>query len=359
MELRGLLGTLMLAMVVWSCSGSSADSDVVPKDRVVSADAPLELPGEPSPEAVTVVPYPNDSLLNLNHLQCKGTHNSYHLVPDELVSPEWNYEHAPLDVQLAQFGVRQVELDIHWHEEEGQFAVYHVPVLDDKTSCEELTECLQLMKNWSEANPGHQALFIFIEPKDDIDVHTIEGHYEQLDEALLAVWPRERVVTPADVVGDYTDMREALAEAGWPTLGETRGKALFHLLDSGHHRANYLGPDITLQERVMHVRGGPETPWGSFVEVGNAHGGEEQIVTYGEAGYIVRSTADSTDPADFDSNPARAAAALVASHVISTDFPAATEDGSYYFKIPEGTPSRCHPVTAPDWCTAVDIEALP
>jgi hypothetical protein len=325
----------------------------------VSVDVEIELRKESSPEVVAVEQYPNDSLLRLNHLQCKGTHNSYHLIPDELVTLEWNYEHAPLDQQLSKYGIRQVELDIHWQEEDGKFAVYHVPLLDGNSSCESLTDCLQLIKAWSEENPGHQTLFILIEPKDDIDKYSLEGHYEDLDSAILAVWPRELLVTPADVVGDYGDMREALAEGGWPTLGESRGKALFHLLDSGHHRENYLGADVTLRDRVMHVRGGPETTWGSFVEIGNAQGDEEKIIALAEGGYMVRSTADSTDPEDYDNNPARAAAALVASHLISTDFPAPTEDGSYYFKIPEGLPSRCHPVTAPAWCTSADIEALP
>jgi hypothetical protein len=361
---------VVAALIGWchvACSSGTDTSDTAaPGDLSGRGDSPdvwvemiWELRVDFLADEVLVDRYPRDDELRLNQLQCKGTHNSYHLLPDELASEEWDYEHAPLDVQLEEYGVRQVELDIHWHEEEGRFAVYHVPVLDDNSSCDDLVNCLQLIKTWSEENPAHQTLFVLIEPKDDLDLHTIEGHYGQLDSAILEVWPRELVVTPADVVGKYADMREALSEAGWPSLGETRGKALFHLLDSGHHRENYLGPDVTLQDRVMHVRGGPETPWGSFVEFGNAQGGEDQIATLAEASYIVRSTADSTDPADYDTNAARAAAALVASHVISTDFPAPTEDGSYYFNIPDGSPSRCHPATAPAWCTSADIEALP
>ncbi len=314
------------------------------EDRV---SAPPDLPG---------TPYPNDEMLRLNQIQCKGTHNSYHQLPDEEVAPDWLYEHAPLDVQLEEFGVRQVELDVHWHAETSEFLVYHVPILDDNTSCETLTGCLALLKTWSDSHPGHQTVFVFIEPKDDLDLHTIEGHYDELDAAILATWPRDRIVAPADVVGDHINLQEALAKQGWPTLGETRGKALFHLLDSGHHRANYLGPEVSLANRVMHVRGGPETPWGSFVEVGNAQGHEEEITTLAKANYMVRSTADSTNPDSFVNNPDRAAAALVASHVISTDFPDPNRAGDYSFSIPDGAPSRCHPVTAPEWCKAADIE---
>jgi hypothetical protein len=351
-----------LVVLVFCCQANgAADVDVhVVADLVQGVTDVVEVRGlDDLAVAPDIVPYPNDDLLRLNQIQCKGTHNSYHLLPDEAVAPDWLYDHATLDVQLEDYGVRQVELDIHWHQETGEFRVYHVPILDDNSSCQTLTECLQLLKGWSDLHPGHQTLFVFIEPKDDLDVHTIEGHYDELDDAILAVWPAERMVTPADVVGNHGNMQEALADKGWPTLGETRNKALFHLLDSGVHRDNYLGSEVTLANRVMHVRGGPDTPWGSFVEYGNAQGNETKITELALANYMVRSTADDTNPDKLANNPERAAAALVASHVISTDYPAATTDGSYFFAIPQGAPSRCHPVTAPDWCVPSDVEQLP
>ena len=47
--------------------------------------------------------YPLDHLLRLNHLQVKGTHNSYHLDPGFNVKP-WEYDHQPLNRQLGQQG---------------------------------------------------------------------------------------------------------------------------------------------------------------------------------------------------------------------------------------------------------------
>jgi hypothetical protein len=301
--------------------------------------------------------HPLDDLLRLNQIQVKGTHNSYHLYPDEEVAPDWNYQHAPLDVQLSQYGVRQVELDIHLHEEEG-FLVYHVPVLDDNSSCHSLPECLGILRGWSDDHPGHHVLFVLIEPKDDLDLHTIEGHYDELDAAILAVWPRERVLTPDDVRGDHGTLQEALATDGWPTLGECRNKALFHLLDSGKHREGYLGPEGTLEGRVLFVRGGPETPWGAVVEIGNAVGNEAKIQELVAAGYLVRTTSDTTNPDRAHTNPDRAAAALASgAHLISSDYPAPAE-GAFWFSIPDGSPSRCNPVNAPAECTSEAIENL-
>ena len=57
--------------------------------------------------------------LRINHIQMKGTHNSYHIEP--LVSPtrEYMYTHETLNVQASQLGVRQFELDVWWDIREG------------------------------------------------------------------------------------------------------------------------------------------------------------------------------------------------------------------------------------------------
>ncbi len=305
-----------------------------------------------------VVKYPLDHLLRINHMQVKGTHNSYHLRPKELATEEWDYSHAPLAEQLESFGVRQVELDVHWHSDVGGFRVYHVPILDDRSTCDKLVDCLKEMKNWSDANPGHHLLFILIEPKDDIDKESIVGRYDELDAEIRSVWPAERLITPDDLLGDHENLEQALKADGWPTLGQSRGKALFHMLDSSEHRENYLVDD-GLRGRVMFVRGGPGEPWGSIVEVGNARGNEERIAELVEAGYLVRTASDSTDPAKKELNPARAAAALDSgAHLISTDYPAPAEEGEFWFEIPGGTPSRCNPKGAPDECTPAAVEDL-
>jgi hypothetical protein len=300
-------------------------------------------------------PDPMNEGLRLNHLQIKGTHNSYHLPPEELVTLEWDYTHAPLDEQLEDLDVRQVEIDVHWHPEVG-FRVYHIPILDDRSTCDTFAECLGILKAWSDAHPDHIPLFILVEPKDDIDPHKIAGHYDDLDAEILAVWPQARLITPDDVRGAHPDLRTALATDGWPLLQDSRGKALFQMLDSEKHREAYLAPDPTLAGRPMFVRGGPDEPWGAILEVGSVVGREEEVQGLVAQGYLVRSTADSTDPEDAATNPARAQAALDGgSHLISTDFPAPVE-GSYWFHFPEDGPARCNPINAPAGCVDGALE---
>ena len=115
-----------------------------------------------------VDPYPQDDTLRLNHVQAIGTHNS-----DHLLSPLYpngppamfDYEHAPLDVQLDEQGVRKFELDVYWDLDFGIFRVHHENRFDSETSCETLQLCLEILRDWSLAHRGHHPILIMIEPK--------------------------------------------------------------------------------------------------------------------------------------------------------------------------------------------------
>ncbi|HUF34152.1 MAG TPA: Ca2+-dependent phosphoinositide-specific phospholipase C, partial [Acidimicrobiales bacterium] len=70
--------------------------------------------------------------LRMNHVQARGTHNSYHRDPmfpgREHSEIGWDYSHRPLAHQLEHQGVRQVELDIHYNWVRDDFEVYHVGI---------------------------------------------------------------------------------------------------------------------------------------------------------------------------------------------------------------------------------------
>ena len=76
-------------------------------------------------------------------------------------------------------------------------------------------------------------------------------------------------------------------------------------------------------------------------------------------GYIVRSRADSGgEEADNNDTTRLEAALAVGAHSISTDYPGQVEGIDYWVEIPNGTPSRCNPISAPAWCSSEDIESL-
>ena len=309
--------------------------------------------------------YPLDETLRLHHVQMKGTHNSYHVAPSQGVVAEWNYTHAPLYEQLDVQGVRQFELDVHYHGAEG-FRVYHVAIIDEQTTCRTLAACLGELRRWSDGHPGHHALVVVLEAKSATGGAPIQGHYEELEAEILGVWPRERILTPDDVRGTHPTLREALAEDGWPTLAETRDRVLFVLISTSRepvdHTVEYAALHPGLEGALLFVRSDDTTlPHAAVVEFGDARGHEDELRALATQGFLLRSAADSTDPENAPTNPERRDAALDAGvHLVNTDFAAPPAEGSdgYWLDLPGGAPSRCNPVTAPPECTAAAIEAL-
>ena len=66
--------------------------------------------------------------LRINHIQMKGTHNSYHLAPIGPTIRAYDYSHDPLDIQAEEQGVRQFEIDVWW-DARGQLYVYHLSLI--------------------------------------------------------------------------------------------------------------------------------------------------------------------------------------------------------------------------------------
>jgi hypothetical protein len=310
--------------------------------------------------------YSPDAVLRLNHIQAKGTHNSYHVQPPIVFDPGHRYTHQPLDVQLEEQGVRQFELDLHLRADVG-FEVFHLPLVDQQSTCRRFTDCLAIVKTWSDDHPRHAPIVIWLEPKDDAadwlfpDLLPISGHYDDLEAEILSVWPRERILTPDDVRGAHATLPEAIAAGGWPTLGQLRGRVLFSLLDSETHREEYLLDHPVLEGRLLFVdsSNAEDPPYAAMFKINDAQGDAELVRGLVTARYIVTSNVDNVE-ADDQANAQRLAASLEAgAHFLSSDFPAPVPDREFWFDLPGGEPARCNPVyDSGDPCTAADIESL-
>ena len=315
-------------------------------------------PGAASPAVTRAVAAPSDDRLRLNHLQIKGTHNSYHRRPAFSLVREHAYEQAPLDVQLQEYGVRVVELDVH--PSSRGYEVYHLPLIDSRSTCGLLVECLEVLKKWSDSNPGHHTIFVWIEPKDELAGGTFD--MDALDEEILSVWPRERLVTPALVRGEAASLREAIEEDGWPALDSVRNRAMFMLLDRGRQRKAYLrGRNGAggLEGRIMFVLANPDefdAPFAAVAKIDNP--ASRHIPVALGKGIIVGSNVGSASGSD-EGNSRKLRAGLEGGvHLLTGDFPAPVKGRSYWFRMPGGTPSRCNPVTAPAGCSSGKIENL-
>ncbi len=343
-------------------SVSDGDSDA--EAGTVDGDMDLEQSLEDGDDELEVEPqrpeYPYDDQLRINHIQMKGTHNSYHIATDDYAVAPLEYTMQPLQVQLEEQGVRQFEIDIQYSEEDG-FYVVHDIIYDNGTNCYYFDECMQQMKDWSVDHPGHHVLMVLLEPKDDYYDEKFTDKQTDIEQAILSVWGREHVLTPDDVRGDYATLNEAISLDGWPTLGEARDKVMFVLFDSSDHKDVYLDGHPNLEDRLMFTReGNLESPNAAFVKLDDPIDQAERILEASQAGFMIRTRTDTNVNEPRNNDYTRQEAALLSgAHYLSTDFPAPVEEFDYWFDMSDGNPSRCNPVTAPDFCTSEAIENLP
>jgi len=334
---------LALVVLLVGCSGSADDDDSV-------------APFDPGPS-----PYSLDDVLQLPHVQAKGTHNSYHQQPDPVWDASHRYTHDPLDVQLEQHGVRQFELDLHYRTGAG-FEIFHLPLIDEETTCRALADCLATVRGWSDVNPWHLPIVVWVEPKDedadslDPELEPLSGRWDEFDGALIDALGRDRIVTPDDVRGSHATLPAALQAEGWPTLGTMRGKFVFAMLDGGDARAEYLDGHAAAAGRVLFPgASSPDDPWAAMFKINDAAAESARVSELVAQGFVVTSNAGSADGED---NPQRWADSLAAgANFLSTDLPAehATD---WFADVPDGAPARCNPVSAPAECTAAELESL-
>lgn len=380
----------LLALAVGACSGSdggaASDGD---DDR--------------APASTTTTVNPADEL-RLNELQVIGTHNSFHQAasPDEYerlaaLDPEQaaqrTYTHPRLGEQLERQRIRQLELDVFADAEGGRYAspalrspdagpldpvmdepgtkVLHEQDVDYRSVCLTLVACLSEVEEWSDANPGHVPIAIHVQFKDGPLIFPVEGQavpekwtteaMDGLDAEIRSVFDEEDLITPDDVRGDAATLEEAVLGDGWPTLGESRGKVLFLMINPEPYRSIYLEGHPNLEGRVLFTNAEPGQPDASSVGLDDPVADGERIAELVEQGYLVRTRADANDVEPKAGDTARLEAALASgAHWIATDYPgpdgAQRLESAYVAQLPGFLPARCNPVAAPDGCTDEGIE---
>jgi hypothetical protein len=341
----------------------------------------------------------------LNEIQVLGTHNSYHIQPrPELFSllvafdaafNAWEYTHPPLDEQFSFQRIRQIELDVFADPQGGLydlrrgliliqqdpdsgipeleqpgFKVLHIQDVDFETTCVTFVQCLEGVKAWSDAHPGHLPIAVLVEAKDDpipdpvnlgftvpLPIGTPE--FDALDEEIRSVFPRRQLLTPDDVRRGRATLEEAVLTLGWPRLGVVRGKVLFLLDNGGAKRDAYLAGHPSLEGRVIFTNSEPGDPDAAFVKLNDPF--DTDIPDVVAAGYLVRTRADAdtVEARAGDTGP-RDAAIASGAQFVSTDYPVEDPDfgTGYFVESPGGMPARCNPVNGPVGCRAEALERL-
>ncbi len=342
-----------------------------------------------------------DQILRINEIQVLGTHNSYHIQPrDEILellatfdSPETarslEYAALPLEEQFGR-GVRQIELDIFADPEGGLYSmrralilvdgadpdsglpeldepglkVLHVQDIDFETHCLTFEECLTTLKEWSDANPRHIPITVMIEAKEEpipdplnlgftIPLEFGPAEVDDIDEEILAVFPRSRLITPDDVRGEYQTLEESVLDGGWPTLADARGRVMFVFLNRSAARDYYIESHPSLEGRVMFTNSEEGEPEAGWFNVNNALEDGPRIEALVAAGYLVRTRADEdTYQAREGDYSLQEAAFESGGQFVSTDYVVPNPDfgTDYHAAVPGGTVARCNPISAPADC---------
>jgi hypothetical protein len=289
----------------------------------------------------------------INKIQIIGSHNSYKkaidpalfkvMLADNPKMASIDYEHIPLADQLN-MGLRNLEIDIYADDKGGKFAhpkgldlvpgqpafdtanemsepgfkVFHILNYDFRSHCQTFKGCLIQLKNWSEANPGHNPVFLTLESKDSISANT-QKIFADLDKDLITYLGKKHLITPDDVRGKYETLESAVLHGNWPTLKNARGKFLFVLDDKDKKRDAYIAGHPSLKGRSLFANADAGTPEAAMMIRNNPN--DPKIPELVKKGYIIRTRADA------DTKQARAndksdfiAACKSGAQIITTDY---------------------------------------
>jgi len=348
-----------------------------------------------------------DDGLKLNQIQVIGTHNSYHagIAPNE--SKLWqakyaeaykglDYQHQPLPLQFDS-GVRQIELDVYADSKGGLYAhpsgpataaaahlppdpdfdpngimakpgfkVMHVQDVDYRSTCQPFTACLEQVRQWSHAHPGHVPIFILVETKQGHplgELHLTEPEpftsstFDALDAEIRSVFSPEELIVPDDVRGHYDTLNQAVLAGNWPTLASARGKVIF-LMDQRPVGPVYLAGHPSLRGRVLFTNAEPGQPDAAFIERND--GPAADISAFVRQGYLIRARTDSdTKEARANNTTVRDTMLASGAQLLSTDYPInepARWPGHFVVTLPGNAVARCNPINAPAACTTEPLK---
>jgi hypothetical protein len=337
----------------------------------------------------------------MNDIQVVGSHNSFKArIPaavmtkirgaEPRLAEGLDYYHLPLAQQLDR-GVRQLEIDIFADPEGGRYAspagetwakaagertgfdqramlkpgfkVFHIPDVDYLSTCVTLVRCLGVVDRWSRAHPKHLPIMITINAADNSSTRlgissplplNAGSLLDELDSEIRSVLPGRRLITPDEVRGGASSLREAVLQRGWPTLKAARGR-IYILLDvrkevSDAYRAGH--PSLT--GRAMFGWYPEDEPESAIQIVQDPTVDGERIRRWVSQGVIVRTRTDANTVEARSRSYAKAEAATASgAQAVSTDYYPGAPDplhASFIVTLPDRAMARCSLVRIADGC---------
>ncbi|HEY0055267.1 MAG TPA: Ca2+-dependent phosphoinositide-specific phospholipase C [Pedobacter sp.] len=95
-----------------------------------------------------------------------------------------------------------------------------------------LKDCLNRINQWSNNNPTHTVITIYIDKKENWSGENETRTPRDLDELLLSVFSRKKIFIPSDLRKSEATLKEAADNNLWPDINSLKGKFLFVLTDA-------------------------------------------------------------------------------------------------------------------------------
>jgi hypothetical protein len=131
-------------------------------------------------------------------------------------------------------------------------------------------DCLEQIKAWSDSNPQHDVVTIYIDKKQNWSSFNKTQTPENLDKLLVSVFGHDAIFTPGQLMGDKTNLKEA-ALTNWPSLDALKGKFVFvltdgtllngrkplneYLDDRGHDAQCFVSPRVKSEDDIRLPKG--------------------------------------------------------------------------------------------------------
>lgn len=266
--------------------------------------------------------------VKFNELTFLGTHNSYQRYHESESSGCGNDEKgAPITLSdQLDSGLRSLEIDIETVVDETgtHFLCMHSPLLDMETNCYSFEKALEELTVWSDNNPGHLPITIIIEPKPVfIPLENMEFFSLKAANALDATVREalgDKLVTPADVMGNYSSLREMRENDAWPLAKDMLGKFAV-ILHPCSVTSDYIGQDESIKTQslfpMVNIKD-KDKSYASFLLINDAQLLLKKSASLADGNYMIRTRADLSGQY---SATTFSAASASAANIISTDYP--------------------------------------
>ena len=131
----------------------------------------------------------------------------------------------------------------------------------------------------------------------------------------------DKLITPAQIQGQYPSVEDAVLHFNWVKLKDARGKFIFIVDEVDKKRAAFIQNHPSLKDRIMFVNAEPGTPEAAILIINNPLKDGQKIAKYVKKGYIVRTRADAeTKQARRNDYSQFEAAKASGAQIITTDY---------------------------------------